>query len=121
MATKVNLRIDQGSTYKHTFTYTDELTDLPVPLTGYSCRAQIRPFLEADDADLMFDGDDGAKGNVAIVDAPNGKVLLTVPASISDAWTQEEAVYDVEVVDSGGEPFRIVQGQVFINKQVTRT
>lgn len=121
MATTVNLRIDQGSTYNHTFTWVDEATGDPVNMTTYSeVRCQIRPYLEAGDAEIMFDGDNLVKGNVSFLDAANGVVLLTVPASISDAWEQEEAVYDIEVVDAAGEPHRIVQGQVFINKQVTR-
>ncbi len=120
MATTVNLRIDQGSTYIHTFTYTDADTLNPIDITGFSARCQVRPCVDADDTDLMFDGDSAAKGNVAITDAANGQVELTIPGSVSDAWDVIEAVYDLEVVDGSDEPTRIVQGTVFIDKQVTR-
>lgn len=117
MATQINLYPDQGSKFEHIFLYRDKATGAAIPLTGGTVECQIRPFPQS--SDILFDADNAAKGNVEITDGPNGEVTLTIPGADSAAWREDEAHYDIKVT-LGGDPFRIAEGVVFINKQTTR-
>lgn len=117
MADTVNIEVDQGADYVHTFQYFDVVTEQPIDLTGYTVEAQVRPFPNS--STVLFDGDNGGKGNVELLDAVNGKVKITIPGATSAGWSNDEMAYDVKGT-VGGVAERIVQGTVFLNKATTR-
>jgi hypothetical protein len=121
MASKVNIRVDQGSTYTHEFTWIDEQTETEINISGYSARWQIRPSVESDT--LLLDGDTDTKGMIEIADGVAGLVVITIPSAISEAWDSgiTEAVYDVEIESPSGESTRIAEGGITISPEVTRS
>lgn len=121
MASKVNISVDQGSTYTHVFNWVDADSGDPINILGYSARWQIRPYVESDV--LLLDGDTDLKGMIEITDGAVGEVTVTIPGSISEAWdvTLTEAVYDVEIISPADVPTRIVEGEIAITPEVTRT
>lgn len=110
MANTRNLRMDQGSAFIHTFV-------LPIDLTAYTLRGHVRKSKFSDET--LFEASTATSG-LTITDAPNGKFVLEIPADTSAAWLAESAAYDIEIVDSLGRPTRVVQGTIFINREVTR-
>lgn len=42
MSTSVNIEIDQGSNQTYEFTWVDDSTNLPVDITGYTAKMQVR-------------------------------------------------------------------------------
>ncbi|MFI6634264.1 hypothetical protein ACIBI7_35745 [Nonomuraea fuscirosea] len=47
-------------------------------------------------------------------------MLLHIPGATSAAWTWRVGVYDLELVDVGGRPLRLLQGAVRVTGEVTR-
>ncbi|GAA3306122.1 hypothetical protein [Nonomuraea dietziae] len=89
----------------------------PLDLTGCTVRAHIRIHYGAD-APLLYDLATG--GGLAITDAAAGKVTLHIPATVSATWMWRVAVYDLELVDAGGHPLRLLRGAVRLSREVTR-
>jgi len=124
-AAKKNLTIEQGATWRDSYTLlqpapagTPIASRLPVDLTGYSTRMQVRP--------------DYASATVLLELTPaNGRITIT-PASgkldlyISDAdtaaltFTDTPAVYDLELIEPGGDVIRLLKGTVTLSPEVTR-
>lgn len=106
-----NITIEQGSTF-----------NLPIfvdlDLAGYTARMQIRPKIgEPSVADLTTQN-----GGLAIT--PNGSnwtITVKIPAAASAAWprTFKRGVYDLEIVNSVGEPTRLLKGTVTVDPEVT--
>jgi hypothetical protein len=118
MATKVNLFPSQGATYQHVFLYRNKATGAAISVAGWTIEMQVRPFAQS--AELLFDGDTAAKGNVEITDGANGEVTITLPAATTATWRNNEAVYDIKGTPPAGEPERIAEGSVYLSKATTR-
>ena len=116
MAQRKNLRLDQGSDFRHTFLYREPDGVTAIDLTGFTARAQVRESIWS--ATPLYEATTETTG-LQITDPTNGKVVLTIAGSVSEAWLVDQAVYDIEVVDSGS-PTRIVQGTLFIDREATR-
>lgn len=122
MATKLNLSIDQGATFRKTFRWSDSNGD-PHDLTAWSARMQIRrqikstgdPLLELTSGDGDITLGDGLAGDTD----PNVEVLITDEATggLPDgSWK-----YDLELESPGGEVTRLVEGTAKVRPEVTRS
>ena len=117
MSQKQDLYVDQGSEYRHTFKYREADKVTPVPLTGLTGRCHVRESVEAEAT--LYEATTETSG-LEITDIANGVIVLTIPGTTTSAWLVEEAVYDIELVDGVQKPFRLVQGRIFLNREVTR-
>jgi hypothetical protein len=113
-ATKYNLVIEQGATFIKQITLSDATTGTPRDLTGWTGRGMIR---------LTYD--DPAPYAVFVVTAGgiSGKLTLNLTSTETTAFEFESALYDVEIVQDGTNPEyveRILQGNVFLSKEVTK-
>lgn len=108
MASKVNIVIDQGTTFNTTYTIHDA-QDEPIDFTGYSANSQIRKTYTSSTA---YDF------NVSLNSA--GQVTLSMSANSTGSITAGRYVYDVEVQDLAGVRSRIVEGLVTVTPQVSR-
>lgn len=118
-AAKLKLTIDQGATYRKTWTWKAGDPLLPVNLTGAVARMHIRAEVDSPDILIELTSTNGGLtlGGVA------GTIVVYIPASVTSALTWSGAVYDVEVeFPATPEPDvrRILQGQVVVTPQVTR-
>ena len=109
MGTKVNLVIDQGSTFATTINLTDDSGEL-VNLTGYSGAGQIRKHYTSSSATSISVGLGGS----------NGTVTLALSANATSNIIAGRYVYDVEITSPAGEVTRIFEGIVTVTPQVTR-
>ncbi|MFI0418044.1 hypothetical protein [Spongiactinospora sp. 9N601] len=118
-AAPFDLIIEQGTDYETRLTLTHkpapDAPAVPVDLTGCSLRAQIRPHRGAD-AGLLYD----LGGGLAITDPAAGHARLFIPGEDSAAWTWRTGVWDLELLDAGGRPRRLLQGTVRVDPEVTR-
>ncbi|MFG1977047.1 hypothetical protein ACGFJC_47610 [Nonomuraea fuscirosea] len=111
-----DLDIEQGTDYQAVLTLTDLTPDRqPVDLTGCQVRAQVRPN-HAPGAGLLHD----LAEQLAITDAAAGQIMLHIPGDVSSGWDWRVGVYDLEVVDAGGRPLRLLKGAVRVSPEVTR-
>lgn len=108
MANKVNIVIDQGTTFQTTYTIHD-VNDDPVNFTGYTANSQIRK---------SYSSSNSYSFTVAL--SSIGEVTLSMTANATGSITAGRYVYDVEVEDASGTRSRIVEGIVTVTPQVTR-
>lgn len=108
MAYKVNIVVDQGTTFNTTFTVLDAY-DTPIDFTSYTANSQMRKSYTSSTA-YAFD--------VGL--SNSGIVTLSMSANTSGGITAGRYVYDVEVQNPSGVRSRIVEGIVTVTPQVTR-
>ena len=118
------LAIEQGALFYRTFIYQDN-TGTVIPLTGYTAAMKIRKGVPYKTHTQSV----WARGIVILdcvsyltIDEPNGKVTLSIPATITAGLAQtKEAVYDMELTPPGGatQTIRFLQGTVTINPEQT--
>jgi hypothetical protein len=109
MATKANLFIDQGATYKTVLTLTDEDGEI-LDLTSSNATSQIRKSYSSS-LTVQF---------TTAINVSAGEIALSLTANQTGNITAGRYVYDVELTDAANSITRIVEGIVTINPQVTR-
>lgn len=108
MADKLNLLIDQGSTYSVNLEVKDANNNL-VNLTGYSGAGQIRKQYTSNSATAF---------SVSVY--ANGTVTAALTANQTASLVNGRYVYDIELTNSISEVTRIVEGIITVTPQVTR-
>jgi len=107
-----DLRIDQGAEYRLRIPVLDQDGD-PVNLSGWSLRGEVRATYGS--PYVLFDLNSSLS-----VDDDAVHAVLTILGPDSAPWVWTEAVYDVEIVDPGGSPYRLIQGRVLVSPEVTQ-
>lgn len=89
----------------------------PKDLTSYTARMTIK---ETKDSATVIDTLTSAGGEL-VIEAALGKVTITIAASVTETYTFDTAVYDLELVDDSLEPVvtRIVEGELELCTEVT--
>lgn len=108
-----NIIIEQGTTW-YLGLILKKSNGIPVNLTGYSARGQIRRSHKKDEvvlAEFTVDIDPKVK---------TGKIALSLSEEQTTALTFTTAVYDVELIDANGIVKRLIQGKVTLSPEVTR-
>jgi hypothetical protein len=108
-----SLTIEQGATLRLIVTYKDP-TGAPIDLTGYSARCQIRRSVGGSILLNLTTQNGGI-----ILGGSAGTITLLASASTTTPLTGS-GVYDLELVSSGGEVTRVLEGTVVISPNVTR-
>lgn len=108
MAQKVNIVLDQGTTFSTTYEFTDDNGD-PIDFSVYTGAAQMRKSYTTSTYYPFTVG----LGNTGIIS------LSMSPANTS-LITAGRYVYDLEVTDQSGVTSRLVEGIVTVTPQVTR-
>lgn len=109
-----NITIEQGATFSLVVTWEDSAGSA-VDLTGRTARMQIRDRVAATDTLIELTTENGriALGGAA------GTITLTITAADTAALDFRSGVYDLEIVN-GAVVDRILEGEVELNKEVTR-
>jgi len=108
MAAKVNIVIDQGTTFNTTYTIHDAI-DEPIDFTGFTANSQIRKSYSSSNS-YVFD--------VSL--SNTGLVTLFMNVATTSSINAGRYVYDVEVESLSGVRSRIVEGIVTVTPQVTK-
>lgn len=116
---KQNLRIYQGATFCHRWTWRSGTTPgnaTPVDLTGCKARMQVRPEVSSGVVLLAASTDDGRirLGGVA------GTIELYLHDEETANLSFEYGVYDLEIEFANGEVRRLFYGSVNLSPEVTR-
>lgn len=116
MTTKVNLKINQGETYRHTLYWKNE-QELPVDLTNYTARMQIRSKVDSPTVLLELTT---ANSGIVISNPVTGEFKLYISATLTSSMTWSSGVYDLEMVAPNDDVTRLIEGKVTVTKEVTR-
>lgn len=109
-----DITLYQGATFAQTLTWKNS-EGSAINLTGFSARMMAREHLDAE-AFLTLTTENGGitLGGVA------GTIALAVTATDTAALTASRGVYDMELVDGAGKVQRLLQGNIYISREVTR-
>lgn len=114
-ATLYDITIEQGATFRLSLAWKDS-TGVPVNLTGYSARMQVRRSHGDGVAQL-----DLSTGNGSItLGGAGGTIEVVASASATDAMTARSGVYDLELESAAGVVTRLMEGKVTVMPSVTR-
>ncbi|MEU4332181.1 hypothetical protein [Nonomuraea dietziae] len=117
VAAAYDLLIEQGTHYERVLRLTTKPPDpAPLDLTGSTVRdIRVRPGAP----ELLYELS-AANGRLVITNPAGGVIRLRIPGEDSTAWTWRTAVYDLELVDAGGQSLRLMRGAVRVSPEVTR-
>lgn len=108
MAQKVNIVIDQGTTFNTDFTFTNENDD-PIDFSAYQGSSQMRKSYTSSTSYAFTVG----LGN-------SGIISLSMNAATTSTITAGRYLYDVEVTAPNGVVSRLVEGIVTVTPEITR-
>lgn len=116
MAAKINLKINQGETYRHTLYWRND-QDQAVDLTNFIARMHVRSKVDSPDVLLELTTENSG---IVISNPVNGEFKLYIPATLTAAITWTAGVYDLEMVAPNNDVTRLIEGKVAVTKEVTR-
>lgn len=116
MAAKLDLIIEQGSTFSLTLEVQGSDGTLR-DLSGYSARMKGR--VRKEDAPTLFSLVSPTDIEIPVAGF-NEQVTVTIDDSVTEAYTWRRGVYDLEIESPTGEVERLIEGSVTLSTEVTR-
>jgi len=121
LAGTYNITCEQGSTFSRIITVeypdpADPSSMLPWDFTGYTGRMQIRRTI---DSSIVMIELTTANGGIAFTDAENGELTVSMTA-VQTAALETSGVYDLEIINSGGQVSKLIKGTFTLLPEVTR-
>jgi len=112
MASYVELFIDQGTTFKNTINLTDDTTNVPINVYGYSVSSQIRR--------SYYSANISANITCNISNVSNGEITMSMTSANTTNIKAGRYVFDVVTLDPLNVKTRVLEGIISINPQVTK-
>lgn len=109
-----DITIEQGATFQLSLIWKDS-DAVPIDITGYTARMQVRRRHTSDTTMLEFTS---AAGDITLGGAA-GTIVVSADAPLTGE-TARSAVYDIELVSPAGVITRLLEGDVTITPEVTR-
>lgn len=115
-AGKLDLIIEKGGKFTKHLEYKDK-SKQAIDLTGYTARMQVRKNAQSSTTILDLTTENGG----ITITAVTGEIDLFVSGADTAAITDRgSAVYDMELVDGGGEPIKFLRGTVSLIEEITK-
>jgi hypothetical protein len=111
MAIVQALYMDQGTDFSTGITLYADNGILPLDLTGYSFKAQMRKSYSSSTAYTF---------TCTIGSPTTGQIILTMDSAVTTTVKSGRYLYDIEMVDSTGYKSRPVEGVVIVSPQITQ-
>lgn len=108
MADKVNLVIDQGTTYSVDFEVRDANNEI-VNLTGYAGEGQVRKHYTSN-----------TYVSFTVNTYSNGIVRAALTSNQTSSLSEGRYVYDIELTNAANDVTRVVEGIVTVTPEVTK-
>lgn len=120
-AVKVDLKIDKGATFRHSFRWYSQSAGVktPVDLSGFTARMKIKDKVGGTQLDELTTGNGGITLEAGGV---TGKIDLYIQDADTAAYTWSTGVYDLELIAGSGTPpdvTRLVYGRIAASEEVT--
>lgn len=114
MAGQKNWEVDQNTTFRFVIEYLDSNGD-PIDLTGASAKMQVRDTKGGSKLAFTLTSPSGG----ITIDAPNGKLTLTMTPTQTNKLFYPKSSYDVMLVDASGVKTKLVEGFLTLSRSVT--
>jgi len=108
---KYNMICPQGTTFTKQLTWT--VDDIPVDLTTYTARMQVREKYTSPTTVINLNSQNITLGG------DEGTILITISSDVTTAVFPKEYVYDLELVSSSVVT-RLLEGKFIVTPEVTR-
>jgi hypothetical protein len=127
-AGKYSFVIEQGTTLSFELQYRDG-NNIPISLSGYSGRMQIRPTVASSEVYLTLSSSlnpDGTglnfSGSNSATPPSSGSIGVYISSTTSSLLDFNQAVYDLEIYSSTNPPVvtRLIEGNIRLSREVTR-
>lgn len=105
----------QGTTFRRTVTY--DINDVPVNLSGYSARLQVRENYYSDNYVVSLDS--GSIGGITLGGSA-GTIDILIEDSVTTDITAGDYVYDLEIINPSSYVDRLIEGTFIVTPEVTR-
>mgnify|MGYP003340123297 CR=1 FL=1 len=112
MASYVELFIDQGTTFNNIINLTDDTTNTPINIYGYSVSSQIRR--------SYYSANITANITCSLTNTSNGEITMTITAANTSNIKPGRYVFDVKTTDTSNTVSRVLEGIITVNPSVTR-
>lgn len=112
MAAYVELYIDQGTSFHNIINLTDDTTNTPINVYGYTVTSQMRRSYNS--ANIS------ANITCTLSNVSNGEITMTMTAANTANIKAGRYVFDVKAVDNNNSTSRILEGMITVTPQVTR-
>lgn len=112
MSGYVELHIDQGANFRNVINITDDITNTPINVYGYTAESQMRR--------SYYSANISANIICTFSNTANGELIMTMPAANTAALKAGRYVFDIKVTDRSNVVSRILEGIVTVNPSVTR-
>ncbi len=112
------LEIIQGATFRTPFVWKtgEPGSEVIVDLTDCTARMQVRKNYKATTTEIELTTGNGR----VIIGEDTGTITLHLTATETSALTFTKGVYDLEVVFSNGDVWRLLKGDITVDPEVTR-
>lgn len=114
-AAQNDITIEQGATFRMSLIWKDSV-GVPVNLTGYTARMQVRRSYSDSVVQLNLTTENGS----ITLGGSAGTIEVVGAATATDDTAGGKGVYDLELMSSSGVVTRLVEGKVTIKPEVTR-
>ena len=112
MAAYVELYLDQGTTFNNIINLTDDTTNNPINLSGYSVSSQMRR--------SFYSANISANIVCTITDASNGEITMSMSPANTANIKAGRYVFDVKTTDTYDVVSRVLEGIITVTPQVTK-
>lgn len=112
MASYVELFIDQGTTFNNIINLTDDTTNTPINIYGYSVSSQIRR--------SYYSANITANITCTTSNTSNGEITMSITAANTSNIKPGRYVFDVKTTDTSNTVSRVLEGIITVNPSVTR-
>jgi hypothetical protein len=110
-----DLTIRQGATWVQALRWEDSAS-VPVDLTGYTARMQVRPVVQSPTVIISLTTENGR----ITLGGATGNITLNLDAETTAAIEQPNGVYDLELESADGTVTALLGGRVRFPREVTR-
>lgn len=111
---KYNITLYQGASFERIFAW--KIDGVPVSLTGYSARMQVRRNHPSPIAVITLT----TENDGIVLGGSVGTVTLQMSAEETEAVGAAEYIYDIELESPAGDVYRILEGRFIVSPEVTR-
>jgi hypothetical protein len=112
MAAYVELIMDQGTSFRNVINLTDDLSNVPVNIYGYSVSSQMRRSYYSVNATANI--------TCTISNYANGEITMSMTAANTTLIKAGRYLFDLETVDGSGTVNRVLEGIITVTPQITR-
>ena len=116
----IDLTIYQGATFRRKWSVTRTSDNSPYSMTSWTARMQIRAKKKDDTFLLELTTTETDDGVITLENTIDESTITIYISPATTAALTSGGVYDLELVDTGGDVVRIMEGKVTLSLEVTR-